>query len=107
MITGGLVPNIDEDAMGLPELRSDMERHGAAWSAVLADVTDPDVDIVANRDDGTHGHAPLGIRLAQALHHGTDHRSQVCTGLTALGVKPPDIDVWAFGWRDGRVFDGA
>ena len=106
VISGGLVPNIDEDAMGLPELRSAMERHGAAWSAVLADVTDPDVEIVAHRDDGTNGYAPLGIRLAQALHHGTDHRSQVCTGLTALGVEPPEIDVWAFGWRDGRVFDG-
>ena len=38
----------------------------------------------------------MGIRLAQALHHGTDHRSQICTALTTLGVEPPEIDVWAF-----------
>ncbi len=50
-------------------------------------------------------HAPMGIRLAQALHHGTDHRSQICTALTTLGVEPPSIDVWDFGERDGRVVE--
>jgi uncharacterized damage-inducible protein DinB len=49
-------------------------------------------------------HAPLGIRLAQALHHGTDHRSQVCTALTTLGIEPPAIDLWDYGALDGRVF---
>jgi uncharacterized damage-inducible protein DinB len=47
----------------------------------------------------------MGIRLAQALHHGTDHRSQICTTLTTLGVEPPSIDVWDFGARDGRVIE--
>jgi uncharacterized damage-inducible protein DinB len=105
VISGGTVPRIDESAMGPGELRTVIERHAAAWSSVLATAADPDVEVVAHRDDGTEGHAPLGVRLAQALHHGTDHRSQICTGLTALGVTPPDIDVWAFGERDGRVFD--
>jgi uncharacterized damage-inducible protein DinB len=106
VITGGLVPRIDEDEMQLPELRDVMQEHGAAWSSVLAESRDPATDVVAEREDGSAGHAPLGIRLAQALHHGTDHRSQVCTGLTALGVEPPEIDVWDFGLLDGRVFDG-
>jgi len=47
----------------------------------------------------------LGIRLAQALHHGTDHRSQICTALTALGVDPPGIDVWNFGVQAGRIIE--
>ena len=38
----------------------------------------------------------MGIRLAQAIHHGTDHRSQVCTALTTLGIEPPAIDVWDY-----------
>ena len=45
----------------------------------------------------------MGIRLAQALHHGTDHRSQICTALTSLGVEPPSIDVWDYGETTGRV----
>ncbi len=104
-MTGGEVARIDEDTMDLDQLGSQLEGHSAAWSAVLGSMGDPDVEVVVRRKDGTESHAPLGIRLAQALHHGTDHRSQICTGLTALGITPPDIDVWAFGDRDGRVFD--
>jgi uncharacterized damage-inducible protein DinB len=47
----------------------------------------------------------VGIRLAQALHHGSDHRSQICTILTSIGIEPPDIDVWAFAWSDGRLVE--
>jgi uncharacterized damage-inducible protein DinB len=95
---------IEKDRFGLPELRAEMETHGAAWSAVLADDPDPDrVLTEIDEDDGYRMDATFGIRLAQALHHGTDHRSQVCTALTALGVPPPDIDVWTFGAVVGRV----
>jgi hypothetical protein len=32
-----------------------------------------------------------------------DHRSQICTALTTLGVEPPAIDVWDFGIETGRI----
>ena len=104
-MTGGRVAQIDEDQMGLNELRVVMESHGAAWSSLLQENLDPDAIIVRRRDDGSETHAPMGIRLAQALHHGTDHRSQICTALTMLGVEPPGIDVWDFGFQDGRVVE--
>jgi len=103
--SGERTPRIDEDQMDLSELRAVMEGHGAAWSQVLAGELDPDEVLVRRRDDGSETHAPMGIRLAQALHHGTDHRSQICTALTTLGVEPPDIDVWDFGFQDGRVVE--
>jgi len=98
-------PLIDEDHMGLPELRAAMEANGAAWSRLLGEDLDPDAVLVRRRDDGSETHAPMGIRLAQALHHGTDHRSQICTVLTTVGVEPPAIDVWDFGEQDGRVVE--
>ena len=105
VMSGGRVTRIDEDTMDLEQLSAQLSTHGPAWASLLGALEDPDVEVVAHRDDGSEGHAPLGIRLAQALHHGTDHRSQVCTGLTALGIEPPEIDVWAFGETNGRVFD--
>jgi len=102
-LTGGSVGVIDEDRMDLAELRAAMQANGAAWSSLLARDLDPDVVVVRHRDDGSESHAPMGIRLAQALHHGTDHRSQVCTALTMLGTAPPAIDVWDFADQDGRL----
>ena len=104
-LTGGRTPVIDEDQMDLPELRTAMEGNGAAWSSLLAQDLDPDVVVVRRRADGSEEHAPVGVRLAQALHHGTDHRSQICTALTTLGVEPPAIDVWDFASQDGRLVE--
>jgi uncharacterized damage-inducible protein DinB len=104
-LTGGRVPVIDEDQMDLRELRAAMEGNGATWSSLLAQDLDPDSVVVRHRDDGSESHVPMGIRLAQALHHGTDHRSQICTALTMLGVEPPAIDVWDFADQDGRLVE--
>jgi uncharacterized damage-inducible protein DinB len=102
-LTGGRSPLIDEDHMDLDELRRTMEGHGATWSEVLAEDPDPTAVVVRHRDDGSETHAPAGLRLAQALHHGTDHRSQICTALTTLGEEPPPIDLWDFGAETGSV----
>lgn len=104
-MTGGSIELIDEEAMGLRELRVVMEGHRAAWEALLDQDIDPATVVVRRRDDGSETHVPMGIRLAQALHHGTDHRSQICTALTTLGIQPPDIDVWDFAWHDGRLVE--
>jgi uncharacterized damage-inducible protein DinB len=103
--SGGRTPQIDEDHMDLPELRATMESHGPAWLRLLAENPDPDAVFERHRDDGSETHAPMSIRLAQVLHHGTDHRSQICTVLTTLGMEPPAIDVWDFGVQDGRVIE--
>jgi uncharacterized damage-inducible protein DinB len=104
--SGGRTSPIDEEQMSLAELRAEMEAHGPAWSEVVGrELLDPDVVLVRHRDDGSETHAPLGIRLAQALHHGTDHRSQICTVLTTLGIEPPAIDVWDFCEHEGRLVD--
>lgn len=97
------VAHIDEDAMGLAELRAEMALNGPRWREVLARDLDPTAIVVRHRANGSESHAPLGIRLAQAIHHGTDHRSQVCTILSTLGVEPPDIDTWAFAESQGRI----
>jgi uncharacterized damage-inducible protein DinB len=93
---------LDEQAeTSLDQLRSLATSCGTRWMDVLARELDPDVDVV-EVGDGWEFHAPSGIRLAQVVHHGSDHRSQVCTALSSLGITPPDIGVWAFAEATGR-----
>ncbi len=103
VLTGGAVTEIDEAAMSLDELRAAEVGFGEGWAALIAQDLDPDKVLVRTREDGSKSLAPLGIRMAQVLHHGSDHRSQICTALTVLGIEPPAIDVWDFAWKDGRL----
>lgn len=105
-ITGERSLRIDEDQMDLRQLRLALDNSGAGWSALLEGDLDPDAVLLEiDEDDGYQKEAPVSIRLAQALHHGSDHRSQICTVLTKLGVKPPNIDAWDFGIQNGRVVE--
>jgi uncharacterized damage-inducible protein DinB len=104
ILRGGAPEPFDKDGSDIPTLRAIMAGHDRAWQDLVAGDLDPAVDIVEHEDSGYDTHAPLGIRLAQALYHGTDHRSQVCTALTALGVQPPEVEVWELARQDGRMF---
>ena len=43
------------------------------------------------------------VVLVQAFNHATEHRSQICTILTTLGIEPPDMSGWEWGLADGRM----
>jgi uncharacterized damage-inducible protein DinB len=57
-----------------------------------------DVDRVIERRgaDGTVQHMPMGILIAQFLHHGNEHRAQLGSILGAHGIEPPHYS--AFNW---------
>ena len=103
VLTGGEVARIDETTMDLAALRDEMARNEGRWTDAIRRHPDPEEIVVRHRDDGSESHAQAGTRIHQALHHGTDHRSQVCTALTALGIEPPEIDVWAYAWTKGTL----
>lgn len=46
---------------------------------------------------------PVGLILVQAINHGTEHRSQIATILTQLGVEPPNMDGWTFFDASGHM----
>jgi uncharacterized damage-inducible protein DinB len=104
VLRGGEPEPFDKQASDIPTLRAVMEAHDPIWQDLVAGDLDPTTDVVEYEDNGYETHAPLGIRLAQALYHGTDHRSQVCTALTSLGIDPPGIEVWDLAVQDGRMF---
>jgi uncharacterized damage-inducible protein DinB len=104
-LTGDHARQIDTDHMDLQDLRDAMEADAKAWIELLAKDLDPAAVVRDVDEAGYMRDASIGVRLAQALNHGTDHRSQICTALTTLGVEPPGIDVWSFGVETGRVVD--
>lgn len=48
-----------------------------------------------------------GLLLLQAVNHATDHRSQIATILTQLGIEPPDMSGWRFFFDAGHMKDVA
>jgi uncharacterized damage-inducible protein DinB len=37
------------------------------------------------------------VVMVQIINHATEHREQISSMLTALGVTPPDMDGWSYG----------
>ena len=106
VLSGDRAFETDDRDLTLAEARDIIVRNGAGWAAYLARSLDPD-DVVREIDpaDGYQRWAPVGFRLAGVLDHGSDHRSQVCSALTTLGVVPPRIDVFDFGLDAGRIIE--
>ena len=46
---------------------------------------------------------PVSLFLLQAVNHATEHRSQVATILTELGVEPPEMDGWTYFFASGHM----
>jgi uncharacterized damage-inducible protein DinB len=63
----------------------------------IADEDDPERPVVMNEGrDST-----VGVVLAQLVHHGNEHRTQVTTILGANGIEPPPISAWGYGRAAG------
>jgi uncharacterized damage-inducible protein DinB len=86
---------------GLVAVREHLERSGDqlidAAGRVKGDETSEGKD-----ESGTFT-ITLGTILVQALHHGNDHRTQVCTILGHHGIPYGDMDVWAYGAATGGM----
>ncbi len=89
---------VDASGMNLRELFQVNEATGAAWAEYFA--LDPNPESwrrEVDDGDGFTRDATVAIRLVQQLHHSGEHRTQVCTGLSLLGLEPPKTDAFAYG----------
>jgi uncharacterized damage-inducible protein DinB len=64
-----------------------------------------DLDRVIERRgaDGTTQHMPMGILIAQFLHHGNEHRAQLGSILGANGIEPPHYSAFNWGHDLGKI----
>src|SRR5918995_7222175 len=106
ILTGHPTFDVDFEALSLPELRVAMEGIGAGWSSFLSGPIDLDAMVrEVDSADGYERTAPVAFRLAGTLQHSTDHRSQISTALTSLGIEPPAVDVMRYGVEVHRVME--
>jgi uncharacterized damage-inducible protein DinB len=47
------------------------------------------------------------VVMVQAINHATEHREQIKSMLTSLGIEPPSIDGWDFGEFTGALIPPA
>jgi uncharacterized damage-inducible protein DinB len=90
-----------DETRSLDELADVLRSQAVRWRVLLAGIDKVDVTLVARGDRPELPHA-TNLLVAQALHHGTDHRTQICTVLSSNGYEAPDLDVWRY-WRDRRA----
>lgn len=43
------------------------------------------------------------VVMVQVINHATEHREQISSMLTALGLTPPDLDAWSYGDSQGAL----
>jgi uncharacterized damage-inducible protein DinB len=45
--------------------------------------------------------------MVQIINHATEHREQIKSMLTDLGIEPPEIDGWDFGEYSNALIPGS
>ena len=75
----------------------------ARWDRFLSEPFDAERLFVISWHDGIDRDVPAGIVLNQVLHHGNEHRTQINTTLTSIGVQTPDLGLWDFAEATNRA----
>jgi uncharacterized damage-inducible protein DinB len=99
----GTKPDINERdaAPSLAVLREHAVRSGDKLIEAAGRITPEDT--IDEERDGALMRLHLGVVLVQALHHGNDHRTHICTILGAHSIPYGDMDVWAYGQATGGI----
>ncbi len=58
------------------------------------------------QQDGKRYEMAATVVLIQAINHATEHRSQINTIRTHLGLEPLDLDGWAYADAHGQISIG-
>jgi uncharacterized damage-inducible protein DinB len=95
---------LEEDPFPGFETLGERFAHGNAQleEAAAQAAQDRKVQVTGDDPPGTWW-MPVSLFMLQAVNHGTEHRSQVATILTQLGVEPPGMDGWAYFFARGLM----
>jgi uncharacterized damage-inducible protein DinB len=88
---------VDHGTQSPAELRERVRGNDARWAELLDELDRGALDVtIEDRDDLPDPRHTEGLLFLQALQHGNDHRTQVCSTLGAIGLDVPDLDGWTY-----------
>jgi uncharacterized damage-inducible protein DinB len=91
----------DDSFPGITALRRHAVRSGDKLIEIAPRITPDEAREAKYQDQRFMLHS--GVVLLQALHHGNDHRTHICTILGHNGLTYGDMDVWAYGEATGAT----
>jgi uncharacterized damage-inducible protein DinB len=102
LVTPTLASIADGDMRPLAGLRAEIQEHGDRWGRMLDALDRGDLHAaVVGKSDYPDTDPAETMLLVQAIQHGNDHRTQICSTLGALGLDVPDLDGWEY-WASER-----
>jgi len=82
------------------DVRTEIQGNAARWTQALDQLDAGTLDAtIEARDDYPRTTQAEGLLMLQTIHHGNDHRTQICSTLGALGLEVPELDGWEFWLR--------
>ena len=90
---------LGDGPVSLTELAERIRTLGPRWER-LAEDADAARREVATQDGWR---MPAAVPMAQAIHHGENHRSHVLSILGAHGLEVPDLQVWEYAFTTGQM----
>jgi len=88
---------------GFDALEERFARGDALLEEAAARAADDREVTVTDDDPPATWSMPVSLFLLQAVNHGTEHRSQIATTMTQLGIEPPSMDGWTYFLDGGRM----
>jgi uncharacterized damage-inducible protein DinB len=91
----------DQSAPTLAQLREHAARSGDHLIELASRITAEET--MEEERGGQLMKLHLWVVVVQAIHHGNDHRTHVCTILGAHDIPYGEMDVWAYGQATGAI----
>jgi len=93
-----------EQVSDLDELGGYAEEMAVYWEELVGSGFDGDMPVRwFSQRRKAEVEARADVLTTQTINHGNEHRSQICTVFTTIGMEPPALDGWAYAVAVGHV----
>jgi uncharacterized damage-inducible protein DinB len=96
-------PYVDHGVQSPVVLRDRVRTNLVRWAELLDDLDAGGMYVTITDRDLEEPRHTEGLLFLQAIHHGNEHRTHVCSILGALDLDVPDLDGWAYWSSRDRV----